>query len=1123
MHLLASYRGGELRALPQNLPAGLYEAAARRGVPARQTSMAPAPSAIPRQFSGTGAQRTSSPLARQSYQTPPISAQSTGIPGHWLILPQEKSQYDGQFALLDVENKGSVTGEQAVGFFSNSQLPEDDLAQIWDLSDITQTGQLNRDEFAVAMYLIRQQRSKRGPIPSALPPNLIPPSMRRLAASAPQVTVPSSPPKPRSAADDLFGLDAFSTPAPQVAQSTGGSSVPQPATSSPPQSQAQSTTFKPFIPSSSFGQSISSHAIGASSLGSMQQSPTLASDSEDLLGDTDPEISKRLTQETTELANLSNQVSSLTNQMQDVKTKRVSTDQDLSQVNSQKREFEARLSQLRTAYEQEAREVKTLENRLAVARAENAKVQQDLAMVQHMYKGLDEQRQQIMTALEADQKENANLKERIRQVNSDTAQIKLQLEKMRSDARQQKGLVAINKKQLSTNETERERVKADLESATNEHDEATRELENTKPGLDGTSQSSAAAVISPAASTASQSLNPFFRRATSGLSERSQQNPTPITASPNHTAFDNFFGTSFPAPGPFTPQSEPPPPTTFKPSEPAPQVRTPDGESTPTSQNGLPSASQLPPPPPQSRQITSSFLPLRGGSPRAASPDSSVGVAPPASRFGDDSGFASPSLSDSPFANVPRQEVDKPSTLSDSVSRNIATIGIAEANENTKDFGQPSAPPDIPGAFPGDPTPVATPLPSAVLPSQARSSDDVFGTSENARGTDRSPQDEFDSAFAGFANKGKAQDTSDGLASKGPANSEFPPIQEFGGDDDSDSDSEPGFDDDFTGASPPRAIAGENTEFANNLTPARPNGSQPPTPNAQASPPTYDQTVSPAIGKGPRDSNQFPPEFTGLLPSREDPTSPEVSNGPSTATQAPDSGEGNASIPPASSSGAIEAATSSQPQTQATISKNAFDDFDNEFGDLDDAETVDDKGDEDITSHREGFDEFNPTFDSPVPSKATSSSILQDSTFHDFEASISGSPQGATTGGSSQPAASTQDWDALFAGIDTASSKTNANGTASHEELINEAFGGSSLTPSKPPLVRAISTGTEHDDPILKRLTGMGYPRDVSLKALEKFDYNLDKVRIRFILAPKVQENIANAPLQAADYLATQE
>jgi epidermal growth factor receptor substrate 15 len=49
-------------------------------------------------------------------------------------------------------------------------------------------------------------------------------------------------------------------------------------------------------------------------------------------------------------------------------------------------------------------------------------------------------------------------------------------------------------------------------------------------------------------------------------------------------------------------------------------------------------------------------------------------------------------------------------------------------------------------------------------------------------------------------------------------------------------------------------------------------------------------------------------------------------------------------------------------------------------------------------------------------------------------------------------------------------------------------------SPERPALGRAISTTSEHDDPILKRLTAMGWSRTDSLAALEKYDYNIDKV-----------------------------
>lgn len=66
----------------------------------------------------------------------------------------------------------------------NSRLPESVLAQIWDLSDITKTGSLNKDEFAVAMLLINRKNASNAPIPKTLPLSLVPPSLRnRVTAS----------------------------------------------------------------------------------------------------------------------------------------------------------------------------------------------------------------------------------------------------------------------------------------------------------------------------------------------------------------------------------------------------------------------------------------------------------------------------------------------------------------------------------------------------------------------------------------------------------------------------------------------------------------------------------------------------------------------------------------------------------------------------------------------------------------------------------------------------------------------------------------------------------------------------------------------------------------------------
>ena len=1168
-----------------------------------------------------------------------MSSQTTGA--DWAVNSQDKAKFDTLYARIDSENRGYITGDQAVGFFSNSRLPEDVLAQIWDLADINSEGQLNREEFAVAMYLIQQQLSQKdgrgAPVPQTLPPNLVPPSMRRQPVPPPKTTAPdfdaAATTAPKSAAEDLFGLDAFSAPAPQAPQSTGGSTAYTPsspqAPSSPQRSQAQQSNppsaFKPFVPSSSFGQTLmtpqtTGYSGGFSGQPNSGISQSQPSASEDLLGDNDPEVSKRLTHETSELANLSNQVGTLTNQMQEVKTKRTSVDQNLNQVSSQKRDFELRLSQLRSAYNKEVEDVKALENRLAQSRNETTKIQQDFAMLDGTYQDLQSQHKQVATALEADQRENAALKERIRQTNMEISELKPKLEKLRSDARQQKGLVAINKKQLSTNETERDKLKNDMGGASKELEEATREAEESKRNAQPPQQVlSPPAVSSP--SPAGQSMNPFFRRASSAAERTISPQPTSQSlASPNHNAFDSFFGQSF---APSAPMSAAIPPTSFGTETPnrsldmtpqpeqlassshSPEVPASFASTSPPALHDTPPVAD-PPAPPQSRQITSSFLPFKNNVQRSGSSSSSVKVSVPASRFGDEPGSSAPS-SDQPIDQVStplerpraleRTDTDESKTeamyFESPLSQQAApTSSVATAprptastfnqkNDIFHDFGQPSGPPIIPGAFPGDSTPPvqrdlftskateehpqSSVLQSATTPSTGNGS---FAMAREQAHTPTSAKDDFDAAFSGFGNSGKTPEKpekpfayGDVENSAGKSNGEFPPIQEFGVDEDSESDSDHGFDDNFTAASPPRLQPGSEpiekgkapvpsfpaSELAS-LTPQRPtmesmpsNASQLPTPGAQKSPPTYDQSMSSPdnVSTGRRESNQFPKEYSGLLPSREDPTSPTTSaqtlertfssptNG-DTSSDFFDSTSANqrtlsgSSLPPtqmpmpAGATAAPFAFDNSAPAEHARQQpplpeKQPFDAFDDEFGDLSEAKEADDRGEDDFdpSHHESTFDDFNPTFDSPALSKLNNHTPSHsDHTFHEFESNVSGPAQPTPSRQPSQPTSS-HDWDAMFAGLD---SSTGGNSHSFPQPNIppkeqlsptsaNQGFGAASSSlsageASKPPLARAVSTGTEHDDPILKRLTGMGYRRDESLSALERFDYNIDKVSL---------------------------
>ncbi|OAA58201.1 EF hand domain protein [Cordyceps fumosorosea ARSEF 2679] len=943
MHLLTSTNSGALRTLPTVLPPTILEVAAGRG-PGRQSPRT-SNAGLPR-LSGQQ-HRTASPLGPGPQ------------PGSdWLVTSADKARFDQLYATLDKTSKGYITGEEAVPFLSQSNLSEDALAQIWDLADVNSQGQLNRDEFAVAMYLIRQQRlNPSTPLPTTLPPNLIPPSMRSQARQPPVAASPfdpppmtkPAPPQPKSAMEDLFGLDT--TPAPpaprQDPMSTGGSgSDPFAGGPAIPSSPTRGgNTFKPFVPSSSFGRGLTGSPVTS-------QPPA----SEDLLADNNPEETRNISSESTELANLSNQISTLSTQMQDTQSKRTATQNDLNQTNTQKQNFQQRLAQLRTLYEKEAQDTRALEEQLRTSRAETQKLQGECMTLEGSLSDAQAQRQQVLSALQSDQQENTSLRERIRVANAELTQLKPQIEKLKMEARQQKGLVAINKKQLLTTEGERDKLKAEAA------DLSKAPSEQTSRGGESSSVTDAAAagVTSPALSTASGN-NPFFKRTASS-------DIMGVFSTPSGT--DEIFGpsgaASGPAPAPFRPQ------TTGTSTASAGSYSTPPS-GTPVMSRQTTLRVDNPPPPPESRQISSSFLPFGG---QSESVSSSRQVSPPASR-------ADGSVADGP----------------------APTSKSTEEGSKEEDAKTPTA---------GDGKAIASPGKEKSAP---------FGDDKDKAKAD------FDNAFAAFtsAKSTTPADTAAAPKTKSASDTEFPPISEIERDEDSDSESEQGgFDDDFAPTSPGQAKTGQ-----------------------KAIAPVEEKTEKPAeVSKEeePISPTTLPPTTTTHSSSVDDIFGPSAS---STAAAAP------------------------VPAAQA---KGVFDDLDDDFEGLEEAKEG--SADDDFANiSRSGFEDYNPMLDSPPASQARGehSAFGNESSF-DF---IPSNPAGADS-----KAAESHDWDAIFSGLDSADPIGSTAADATKEE---------GKTTDRPAAVgRALTDKGEHDDPILKSLTGMGYARPDALAALEKYDYNLE-------------------------------
>ncbi|XP_073419836.1 epidermal growth factor receptor substrate 15 isoform X2 [Dendrobates tinctorius] len=121
-----------------------------------------------------------------------LVAAPVAVDSPWAVRPEEKAKYDAIFDSLSPMN-GFLSGDKVKPVLLNSKLPVEVLGRVWELSDIDHDGLLDRDEFAVAMFLVYSALEKE-PVPMVLPSALVPPSKRK--TSGPPSSLPIIPPLP---------------------------------------------------------------------------------------------------------------------------------------------------------------------------------------------------------------------------------------------------------------------------------------------------------------------------------------------------------------------------------------------------------------------------------------------------------------------------------------------------------------------------------------------------------------------------------------------------------------------------------------------------------------------------------------------------------------------------------------------------------------------------------------------------------------------------------------------------------------------------------------------------------------------------------------------------------------
>ncbi|XP_076243714.1 epidermal growth factor receptor pathway substrate 15 isoform X2 [Calliopsis andreniformis] len=168
MHLV--YKALEKYAIPSVLPPELMPPGKRKDVTI-PVSKPPAPMAM-----------TTAPPIPPLPNVSAVKSMSgleTAKPNvQWVVSGEDQIAADKLFLQADMDMDGYVSGLEIKDVFLQSGLPQAVLAHIWGLCDTCQSGKLNKEQFALAMWLIKQKLRGIEP-PATLSSDMIPPSMRK--------------------------------------------------------------------------------------------------------------------------------------------------------------------------------------------------------------------------------------------------------------------------------------------------------------------------------------------------------------------------------------------------------------------------------------------------------------------------------------------------------------------------------------------------------------------------------------------------------------------------------------------------------------------------------------------------------------------------------------------------------------------------------------------------------------------------------------------------------------------------------------------------------------------------------------------------------------------------------
>lgn len=571
MHLIHGVLSGKIKQLPPFLSENVWRSVEALSAGNNDTH-------VGETAGNTGSRQpsyasVSSQLTTVRHPLSPTASREPSLSNPWIISPTLKQQYDAIFDNLDKQKTGHLNADQVASVLMSSKLSHEDLATVWDLADIQNTGVFTKLEFTIALFLVNKRMSGET-LPNIVPDQLIDSIRSSLAqlvqlvhpvaqATAPAhssaTQAPIAPSHTKTAMDDLADIFGSAPRTPSAAPSSLGGKSPTTSNFSEPLRAFSKSELTPtgtgdlpkvrknltgsFKPTSSFGQNLlhkqplespreeneeesllgdahqqqesvstkpaapqKQHTVNYDALRAVPPPPPAKKTqslpqgqfsppyqeqapqpsfspphqrgvssvnlNRDLLADTDPEISGQLSQATSDIANVSNQIKSLAGQTSGLQDKKKLAEQELSRILATKSDIEAKLKQLRLAYENEVKQVDQVEKNLVTAKEETEALRSEASISEAKFNNLTTELNEKQLLMEDLQKQNSAFKEKLGFSNAEIVELEKQLSQLTAENQRLSNQFNVKKSQLQVLIVQN----LDLKNEINRLEESNRQL-----------------------------------------------------------------------------------------------------------------------------------------------------------------------------------------------------------------------------------------------------------------------------------------------------------------------------------------------------------------------------------------------------------------------------------------------------------------------------------------------------------------------------------------------------------------------------------------------------------------------------------------------------------------------